>query len=743
MLEKVFISDKGEFIDGEGNAIQLRGVNIDPNVKFPSVPYLTTHSIINDSFWDDAHSVSYVNHPFVFEEIDSHINRLKQLGYNTLRYCFTWESIEHSGPAKYDFEYMDYTIRILKRIYELGDMYVYLDPHQDVWSRFTGGSGAPLWTLHCAGFQPKRFDSNKAAVLHNQYINSQSGEQEKTYPQMFWPTNYFRLAAQTMFTLFYAGKDFAPKCVVNGINIQDYLQGKFIASIMTFYKYIQDNAPELFDGNCILGLESLNEPSCGYISVSNLNKLPDDLNLRIGPMPTSFQSFKLGEGICCNIDTYEISIFGPTKKGTQMIDPQGVSAWLTTEERNELDKLYGWNRSEEWKIGCIWKLHEVWELVKDEKDQMVPKLLRPYYFNTIQNSTSFIDEEYFINSFFVNFFTNYKNKFRELDRERFIFLQPPVLKKPPFLSGNPIIDNKTIYSCHFYDGMSLMFKTWNQYYNTDTFGIMRNLYLNPVFSIVWGESNIRKCLIRQLKDIKEEGKKFLGSQIPVFFTEIGMPFDMDNKKAFHTGNYQSQISAMDALGLALEANNISFSLWCYSHHNSHKWGDLWNNEDFSIWSFDDYIKRPNTITINSISSYFGDTSYFTSSHFPLIVSNSSHNRSFTIDYGGFRALEAILRPYPTKIQGDFKSASFDLSSKTYTLEVYGHSNSCCETIIFLPYYHFQLECMTIECSDGCFNYHSETQLLKWNHKPGYQHIAIKNISRPNNSSIINHACSIM
>lgn len=90
-----------------------------------------------------------------------------------------------------------------------------MDPHQDVWSRFSGGSGAPYWTFIAAGMDPKTFQATQAALVHNTWP---SGEK---FPDMIWSTNYDRMAAATMFTLFFAGRDFAPNAIIDGVNIQD------------------------------------------------------------------------------------------------------------------------------------------------------------------------------------------------------------------------------------------------------------------------------------------------------------------------------------------------------------------------------------------------------------------------------------------------------------------------------------------------------------------------------------------
>jgi hypothetical protein len=58
-------------------------------------------------------------------------------------------------------------------------------------------------------------------------------------------------------------------------------------------------------------------------------------------------------------------------------------------------------------------------------------------------------------------------------------------------------------------------------------------------------------------------------QVPCVFTETGMPFDLDNKAAYKTGDYAHQISALDAVHYGLEGAKIQgYTLWNYTAHVS-------------------------------------------------------------------------------------------------------------------------------------------------------------------------------
>ncbi|KAM9929585.1 hypothetical protein OXX80_009640 [Metschnikowia pulcherrima] len=609
-------TENGDIVDSSGRRRVLKGLNVDSAMKLPVEPFMPSYegeSGDAGNVFFDGDKVSFVGRPFSLETAESHLERIKSLGYNTIRYLICWEALEHEGPGIYDEDFIDYTIEVLRIIYQVGGLYVFLEPHQDVWSRYCGGSGAPMWTLYAAGLEPKRFSACEAAILHNsERFEPSSRNEASTYPKMLWTSNYKRLASLTMFTLFFAGQTYFPHLKLNGVNIQHYLQSHHLNSLEHLWKSVVKRLPEMLENGSLMGFESLNEPNCGLVGSSNLAVIPPTQHLRIGSTPTVYDCFRLGMGLPVEMDNFRIAITGPQKDGRVIVDPRGQSAWLSPGEALVVDKKYGWTRSG-WTLGsCIFASSGIWTWENTDLDQIHMtsqqsrlsfstencKLLKPYYFSEVSARVSFnvpdeklpnvIDQHFFTNHFFVEYFIKFKEMVRSIVPDAFVLIQPPVLEEPPNLINDPrkIVDDRTIYCPHYYDGMSLMFKSWNSRYNVDTLGIMRGRYLNPILGIVFGERAIRNCLKKQFIELKEEGKRCLGN-VPVLMSETGMPFDMDGKKAYEDGRYQMQTCALDALAYALEGAGMHHTYWCYSSINCHKWGDRWNNEDFSFWSPDD------------------------------------------------------------------------------------------------------------------------------------------------------------
>ncbi|KAF2752179.1 glycoside hydrolase family 5 protein [Sporormia fimetaria CBS 119925] len=720
--------DGSTFRDPHGREITLHGINCAADAKFPATPDQPTH--VGENFFD-GDNVSFVNRPFSVDDAATHFARLKGWGYNTLRYIFTWEAIEHAGPGKYDEEWIQHTISVLRVAKRFG-FYIFMDPHQDVWSRFSGGSGAPLWTLYACGLDPKLFSVTEAAIVQNVYPEPQR------YPKMIWATNYHRLACQVIFTLFFAGKDFAPKAIIDGMNIQEYLQKHYIAACEHLAKRIHEAGDLWHDP--IIGWESLNEPNRGLIGAQDLSVIPEEQNLKKGTTPTAWQAIQIGSGRSCELPTYDMGGMGPYKSGSTLVDPDGKRAWLVVDQ----DSRYGWTRDPGWKLGeCLWAQHGVW-------DPKTDTLLKKDYFAKDPNNGETIDYEYFTNHWWLAHYRTYSAMIKSIFPDSLMFVQPPVLEIPPTIKNTPDDDPNIIFSPHFYDGITLMTKKWNRLWNVDVFGVLRHKYWTPAFAVKIGETAIRNCFADQLRAMREEGTDKLGVH-PCVFTEIGIPYDMDDKYAYRTGNYSSQISALDANHFGLEKSLANgFTLWTYVATNNHYWGDNWNGEDLSIYSLDDkavpagaFSETDSRASLDTTSPSFSksqsaeDVSIDPENLKKTLAVETMSTTSGSTDVRGLRAAEAFIRPYPVATHGDITSYGFDLQNCTFKLALTapGPTSEDEPTVIFLPEFHFPSSRSSVEVSGGKWTIIVKEmegvpqQILHWWHAVGEQTITVKGVVR--------------
>ena len=143
------------------------------------------------------------------------------------------------------------------------------------------------------------------------------------YPKMIWPTNYFKLACATMFTLFWAGKRFAPDLNIKGMNIQEFLQTHYIRAM-------QRIAQSLAGLPNVVGFGTMNEPSAGYVNVPDLNGKFCQHELRYGFAPTPFQGMCLGEGRATDVakwsNGFRQHVLGWPDEIID-VDPEGIRAW--------------------------------------------------------------------------------------------------------------------------------------------------------------------------------------------------------------------------------------------------------------------------------------------------------------------------------------------------------------------------------------------------------------------------------
>lgn len=405
-----------------------------------------------------------------------------------------------------------------------------------------------MWTLYAAGLNPQSFAATEAAIVHNTYP-----EPEK-FPKMIWSTNYFRLAAATMFTLFFAGKVYAPKCIINGINIQDYLQGHFIGACAHLAKRIHEAGG--IENDVVFGWESLNEPNKGMIAYEDISVIPKEQALKKGTCPTIWQTILTGSGRAVEVDTWDMGGMGPYKVGRALIDPHGEIAWLPADYD---DSRYGYTRDPGWKMGeCIWAQHGVW-------DPSTDTLLKKDYFSKHPGNGDHVDYAYFARNFFMDYFRTYRDSLREHHKNAIILLQGPAMELPPNIKGtvdgeDPLI----VYAPHWYDGITLMTKKWNRTWNIDVVGVLRGRYWHPALAIKIGETAIRNSFKDQMAALRQEGLDFIGNH-PCIMTEFGIPYDMDNQQAYKTGDYASQSAAMDANHYGIENSGLEgYTLWLYT-----------------------------------------------------------------------------------------------------------------------------------------------------------------------------------
>ncbi|HUI39981.1 MAG TPA: cellulase family glycosylhydrolase [Methanothrix sp.] len=106
------------FQDKQGRLVFFRGINIASNAKFP---------------------------PFIPFEDPKWLDLLAQWGFNMARLTLMWEAIE-PRPGQYDRIYLEKIALLVEQASQRG-IYILLDMHQDLYSRWVGGDGAPDWAF--------------------------------------------------------------------------------------------------------------------------------------------------------------------------------------------------------------------------------------------------------------------------------------------------------------------------------------------------------------------------------------------------------------------------------------------------------------------------------------------------------------------------------------------------------------------------------------------------------------------
>jgi hypothetical protein len=533
------------FRDIHGRDVLLRGVNLGGDSKVPCPDGGTDRP----SDFSDHRSVSFVGRPFPLAEADEHFSRLRDWGFNCIRLVVTWEAIEHAGPGMFDTDYLDYIAGIAHRAGEYG-LYVFIDFHQDAWSRMSGGSGAPGWTFEAVGLDFTKFhEADAALVMQHAFDYADPRPHQAAYPSMSWSSNYKLSANCIMWSLFFGGRWLTPEFKIAGVNVQDYLQGRFFASMNELAKRV---APF----SHVIGFETLNEPSIGWLGQSLSERgVEKPSPLAMGAAMSPLDGLALARGLAITVP-----VLGGREEGLpRVVDERTLNA----------------RRIPIWRVGtpCPFEAAGIYS-VRDGKVAAVDEQA----FRRGPRNDFDVSRDVF-----APFFAKIADTVRSHRGEWILFAQIEVAG--PFVGRvyPAEMPAGSVNASHWYDLASLTTKRFDPDNHVDPFS---GCHLS-------GEEQIRESYRKGLDARKKLAQPFGG---PSLIGEIGVHFDLDDGAAFKAWAagargpevFAKQIQVLSLMGDALDSCLLSATWWNYSaaNRNDPRVGDGWNQEDLSIFSRD-------------------------------------------------------------------------------------------------------------------------------------------------------------
>ncbi|THH17235.1 hypothetical protein EW146_g3534 [Bondarzewia mesenterica] len=506
----------------------------------------------------------------------------------------------------YDQEYLDYLRNILTLLPFYG-ITAFVSLHQDVWSRYSGGSGAPAWTLEMIGFDLHALEESGAAwllgVKGGGHVEAERG---------IWPCGYQKLSAATMATCFWAGDTFAPKLRVKSkdgkeTSVQQFLQNAYLDMWEVVARAVGD-----LEG--VMGFELMNEPHRGYIDLPSLHEFDYNTDLHLSHVPSALQSFLLGSGYPATVGHWTRSFPMPTRLTSQsVLNSASRKAW-------RLDGPTGGK--------CIWEMHGVWGYDVQKQEGIV---LRENYFVKDPMTGKKVD---WYTDFYYPFINQWTNRVRSASSsEKMVFLEPIPNEFCPSSWTAERQPTNMVYAPHWYCLNTLFSKAYGEF-SVNVQGLSRGMF--PLRAFYWGHNGARDNFFLQIRNIVEAGYKSLGEK-PVIIGECGVPMDMNKREAFRTNNFKWQRRMMDAMITGLERSLVGFTLWNYNPDNDDANGDNWNGENFSWFS------RSRSLPASELSF---------------------DQNSDTLDKGG-RILESLVRPYPAKTAGVPIRFEYEMTTGTF------------------------------------------------------------------------------
>lgn len=542
------------FIDANGRQIILRGLNLGGDSKVPWPDGGTQHA----SDFSNHRDVSFIGRPFLLSDADQHFGRIRDWGFNCVRLLTTWEAVEHSGPRQYDTAYLDHLQEVCRKAGDFG-LYVFIDFHQDVWSRMSGGDGAPGWTFEAVGLDFSRFNTAGAAhVMQQRFDYTSASHAQASYPQMSWAQNYRMPANAIMWTLFWGGKHITPDFLIDGVAASDYLQNHYLGAMAQVAKRVS-GMPH------VIGFDSLNEPGVGWLGQSLSPILVNGIRQRLGaPIPGVVWSALDALAVAAGV-TLKLPVRGSS------FDPEAEVTWTTVNP----DGVCIWREG----ASCPFAQAGIYAIETLGKEKIVTGL-KEDAFSRYQGRTLSIADDVF-----GPFYHRVARTIREIGPHWLLMAE-----MDPFgaMSGRVFpasMPAQSVNASHWYDVTLLVKKQFSAALSVD---------------LLTGESSCGAAAIgaryqRQLAAVKALDEQ-VPDGLPTLIGEFGVPYDLDDGAAYAAwadgkrdeSIWQNQTQALSLMYDALDALHLSSTQWNYSagNQNDARIGDQWNQEDLSVYSLD-------------------------------------------------------------------------------------------------------------------------------------------------------------
>ncbi|SJL04792.1 uncharacterized protein ARMOST_08162 [Armillaria ostoyae] len=425
------------------------------------------------------------------------------------RWACTFKAVEHAGL-----------------LYSQPSLHAFVALHQAMWLCYSGGSGAPAWTLDAVGFDLHKLEDTGSAWLKGVKGGGHVEEEESLWSCGYsihkarcGDYGYLRAQAE-------AQASARRRCICPRI-----LQGAFLDMFENFVRAVGDL-------EVVIGFEMTNEPHRVYLESQYLHVFDYNTDFHLANMrvytcwgnkltrdhlAAAFVSFRLGASHPTEVPVYSRSFPMPTRKNL---------------------------------------MHGAWEWDVDRNEAVI---LRQNYFVKHPMKGQKVD---WYDDFFYLFIHKWEQGVRGIvSPEKILFIEVipnEVFLPRVFLPGKATVEHGlcaalvdglynsvSLFADSYHTGMNALFSKAFRDFTVNIHGLSRVRDFSAFVQYLSKPLDARDKYSLQIKNIVEHGYKTL-SERPVIIGECSTPVDLNKKETFASDNLLWQTRIMDAMITGLE-----------------------------------------------------------------------------------------------------------------------------------------------------------------------------------------------